>query len=94
MPARKLVLAPSFERSYKKFTKRNQSLKESIAKSLELLGKDAFSTQLKTHKLSGNLYGLLACSCGYDCRIVFSVEKEKNEEVILLLDIATHDEVY
>ncbi len=55
---------------------------------------DAFSAQLKTHKLSGSLYGLLACSCGYDCRIIFTIEKEKNEEVILLIDIGTHDEVY
>jgi mRNA-degrading endonuclease YafQ of YafQ-DinJ toxin-antitoxin module len=34
--------------------------------------------------------GLQSCSCGYDCRIVFSVEPEQ----IVLLDIGTHDEVY
>jgi len=37
---------------------------------------------------------LLACSCGYNCRIIFTVEKQKNEEMILLIDIGTHDEVY
>jgi mRNA interferase YafQ len=60
------------------------------------LEEDPFSTDLKSHKLSGNLYGLYACSCGYDCRIVFSIKKDiKNKtEFIILVDIGTHDEVY
>ncbi|OAD22753.1 plasmid stabilization system protein [Candidatus Thiomargarita nelsonii] len=57
---------------------------------------DAFAVHLSTHKLGGELYGLYACSCGYDCRIVFSIEKyqETGEEVIVLLNIGTHDDVY
>ena len=57
---------------------------------------DIFAAQLGAHKLGGELLGLRACSCGYDCRIVFSIEqdKETGKEVILLLDIGTHDEVY
>jgi mRNA interferase YafQ len=63
---------------------------------LTSLEEDAFSLQLKTHKLSGNLFGLLACTCGYDCRIIFSIEKDSSthKEVVLLIDIGTHDEVY
>lgn len=43
----------------------------------------------------GKLLGLWACSCGYDCRIVFVVERdpETNLEMNWLLDIGTHDEV-
>lgn len=39
---------------------------------------------------------LWACSCGYDCRIVFSFEndEESGAELIVLLDIGTHDVVY
>lgn len=37
MAARKIVASPAFERSYKKFTKRNQLLIDSIAKALKLL---------------------------------------------------------
>ncbi|MDB4926899.1 MAG: addiction module toxin, RelE/StbE family [Mucilaginibacter sp.] len=48
---------------------------------------------LRTHKLSGKLAAYLACSCGYDCRIIFTIEKD-NVENILLLDIGTHDDVY
>ena len=57
---------------------------------------DVFSIRLGTHKLSGQLYGLWACSCGYDCRIVFALERDEanGEEMIVLLDIGTHAEVY
>ncbi len=34
---------------------------------------DIFSPSLETNKLSGKLAGLFACSCGYDCRIIFSL---------------------
>ena len=51
---------------------------------------------LGAHKSSGKLDGLQSCSCGYDCHIVFSIEQniESDDEVIVLLDIGTHDEVY
>jgi mRNA-degrading endonuclease YafQ of YafQ-DinJ toxin-antitoxin module len=51
---------------------------------------------LKTHHLSGSLAGHPACSAGYDCRIVFSKQKypKTGAEVLLLIDIGTHEEVY
>jgi mRNA interferase YafQ len=57
---------------------------------------DVFAASLGTHKLSGTLEGLRVCGCGYDCRIVFSIEWNPagGGEVIVLLDIGTHDEVY
>jgi mRNA interferase YafQ len=58
---------------------------------------DAYDPSLKTHKLSGKLISNLACSCGYDCRIVFVIEKDlynPDTENIVLLDIGTHDDVY
>ena len=96
MPTRKIALSKSFERAYIKFTNKNPFLKSAIQKSIELLEEDAYSLKLKTHKLSGNLFGLWACSCGYDCRIIFSIEPNEltKEDEILLIDIGTHDEVY
>jgi len=46
--------------------------------------------------LAESFPGYMPVYAGYDCRIVFSIErdKEKNNEVIILLDIGTHDEVY
>ena len=62
----KIVYSASFRRSYKKFTKGNTSLQEKIDNALHSLANDPYSPELKTHKLSGKLLGLLACSCGYD----------------------------
>jgi addiction module RelE/StbE family toxin len=91
---RKLLLSKSFEKAFHKFSKNHPQRKSSIEQTLLLMEQDVFSYQLRTHKLSGNLFSLLACSCGYDCRIVFSIEKENDKEVILLIDIGTHDDVY
>jgi len=57
---------------------------------------DLFAPNLFTHRLKGEFEGLRACSCGYDCRIIFSLEKDlvTNEEVVVLLNIGSHDEVY
>lgn len=93
---RTLVLTPKFKRAFRKFAKRNYKLQKSIEKTLEQMEHEVFASHLGTHKLSGELFGLWACSCGYDCRIIFAIEKDEQsgEEVILLLDIGTHDEVY
>ena len=93
---RQLVLTPKFKRAYRKFTRRDKKLRQRIDDTLRQLEKDVFAPSLSVHKLSGTLSGLWACSCGYDCRIIFSIESDpaSNEEVIVLLDIGTHDEVY
>ncbi len=92
---RELVLTPKFKRSFKKFVKRNSSLETKIIQILQLMKEDIFATQLSTHSLQGKLSGLKACSCGYDCRILFTVETSQDQtEVIVLLDIGTHREVY
>jgi len=63
---------------------------------LELLAQDAFDPRLKTHKLRGQLEGLWACWVEYGCRIVFAFEPdpESNKDMIVLVDIGTHEEVY
>lgn len=90
-------MSKAFEKSYQKFTGKNQALKNSINKALIKLQQDAFEPTLRTHKLSGKLASYLACSCGYDCRIIFTIEKDlinSDLEIVLLLDIGTHDDVY
>jgi len=93
---RTLVLTPKFKRAFRKFVKRNADLQQHIEDTLQQMAADIFVPALGTHKLSGKLEGFQSCSCGYDCRIVFSIEQgtEPNSEVIILLDIGTHDEVY
>ncbi|MGF7078740.1 type II toxin-antitoxin system RelE/ParE family toxin [Mucilaginibacter sp. UYCu711] len=94
---RKLVLSKTFEKSYQKYTKNNPALKQSISKTLIKLQHDAYDPSLRTHKLSGKLVAYLACSCGYDCRIIFTIEKDIVDtqlENVVLLDIGTHNDVY
>ena len=92
----RLVLTPRFQRAYRKFVKGDRGLQSRIDVVLQQIEQDVFQPRLGTHKLSGNLAGLLACSCGSDCRIVFALEKDPaaGRDVILLIDIGTHDEVY
>ena len=42
------------------------------------------------------MIGLWACYVEYDCRIVFTFEKDPDTEkkLIVLVDIGSHDEVY
>ena len=71
-------------------------LQKKIDQAILLLEQNINATALQTHKLTGKLIGLLACSCGYDCRIVFAIETEETTglEFIVLIDIGGHEEVY
>jgi len=84
-----------FKGRLKKFAK-TADIVAAIEKSLKKLDNDPFATSLKTHRLKGSLHQYMACSCGYDCRIVFFIEQnaQTGEEEIFLIDIGTHDEVY
>jgi mRNA interferase YafQ len=93
---KKLVATSRFEKAFRKFARRNLPLQQKVEDVLTQLADDAFAANLGTHRLEGKLSGTLACSCGYDCRILFKFERDEEtaEDVILLLDIGTHDEVY
>ena len=92
----KIVISNKFKRAFRKFTRRNPKLQNKIEEIITKLSEDVFDPTLGTHKLEGKLAELLPCSCGYDCRIIFAIEtnKETAETLIVLLDIGTHDEVY
>jgi len=94
--SRELVLTLKFKRAFRKSVRRDVRLQKRIEDTLMQMQKDVFAPSLGTHKLSGALEGLRACSCGYNCRIVFSIEQNPvgGAQVIVLLDIGTHDEVY
>jgi mRNA-degrading endonuclease YafQ of YafQ-DinJ toxin-antitoxin module len=71
-------------------------MQERILVVLARLVEDPFEAGLKTHKLRGQLEGLWACWVEYDCRIIFAFEPDppSSEDLIILVDIGTHDEVY
>ncbi|MDQ6632548.1 MAG: type II toxin-antitoxin system mRNA interferase toxin, RelE/StbE family [Verrucomicrobiota bacterium] len=92
----RLVLTPRFERAFRRGVRKNPAFQRQIEEALRRMANDPNDPRLKTHHLSGKLAGLFACSCGYDCRIVFAKEKmlKGNEEVLLLINIGSHEEVY
>lgn len=93
----KLVSSHQFTKALRKFAGRDAKLLAKIDQTLSLMENDVFAPSLATHKLTGKLSGLLSCSCGYDCRIIFTLKKvnqENEETIILLLDIGTHNDVY
>jgi mRNA-degrading endonuclease YafQ of YafQ-DinJ toxin-antitoxin module len=91
-----LVLTPRFERAFRRLVGRNAALQPQIERTLTRLAANVGDPRLKTHHLSGALAGLHACSVNYDCRIVFVREKDPRtgNEVLLLVSIGSHDEVY
>lgn len=92
----KLIISSKFKRAVRKFTRRNSPLQARIEETIIQMCEDSNNPSLGTHKLDGKLAGLLSCSCGYDCRIIFSIEREEGtgEIAIVLLNVGTHDEVY
>ena len=91
-----LVLTPRFERAFRRVVGKNPALQIPIETTLQRMAADVTDPRLKTHHLSGKLKGLHASSVGYDCRIVFSKQKHPKTgvEVLVLVNLGTHDEVY
>jgi mRNA interferase YafQ len=91
---REIVETPRFRRAFRRFVRNNPALRKRIGQILQRMSEDVFAPALGAHKLSSELYGLMACSCRYDCRVIFSIEQVENREVIMLYTLGTHDEVY
>jgi len=91
-----LVWDSSFKRALKRIIRKNPQLQERISEVLALLASDCLNPVLKSHKLSGHLDGLWACSVAYDCRIIYTLKQDSDtqEEMIVVVDIGSHDEVY
>ena len=91
---RQLHPTTAFARSLRRLGKKDRASLAAIRETMERLSEDAFDPRLATHKLKGELAGLWACSAGYDSRIVFEFSKLEDEEILVLVSLGTHDEVY
>ena len=91
---RELHPSSAFSRAMKRLGKKDRRAFAAIRATLVMLQDDAFDERLASHKLKGDLAGFWACSAGYDLRIVFEIAKHNDNEVILLVSVGTHDEVY
>lgn len=93
---RTLIWDNGFKKAFKRFVRKHPQLQEKIFETIDLLASDPFTFSLKSHKLSGQLEGFWACSVAYDCRIIYTFKRDRDtdEEMIVLIDLGTHDEVY
>lgn len=93
---RNLTWDNSFRRAFKRCTKNNPSLAACVLETIAVLGSNPFDPALRAHQLHGKLDGLWACSVEYDLRIVFTFEPDPKgeEDMVVLIDLGTHDEVY
>ena len=86
----KLEYAPSYLRQAKKIVRKYPHLKKSYTELLKKLSENPFDPTLHTHPLTGELRGLHACSLTHELRVVFRLY----DDIVHLLDIGSHDEVY
>lgn len=89
-----LLRSSTFVRAAKKVIKKNPQIASDIELALKSLSEDAYSPKLKTHKLKGKFKGSLACSAGFDLRIIFKFVQYEGEEAVLLETVGSHEEVY
>jgi mRNA interferase YafQ len=92
--SRELIRTARFVRALRRHLKKHRDAEAEVRESLQLLSADAFDSRLKTHKLTGDLKNVWACSAGYDLRILFEFVEHDGAEAISLLTIGSHEEVY
>ena len=83
---------PKYDKISKKFFKKHQDLKQKYKKTILLLQSNPHHPSLRLHKLQGKLshYHSIAIDMEYRIIIDFIII----DEVIYLIDIGSHDEVY
>ena len=93
---RELVLSPKFERAFRRLAGKNPALQPQIETALRRMAENLNDPRLKTRHLSGQLAGLHACSVAYNCRIVSARQRHSKTgaEILLLINIGMHEEVY
>lgn len=86
----KIIFTPHFKRRLKKLIKKQPEAEVLFMSAISLLQKNINAPSLNVHKLSGRLKDAWSFYLTYELRIVF--EKENN--LIILTNIGSHDEVY
>ena len=90
----KLIRSKKFSRKYSKIFRKQPGLISKIDNTLRKISVNPFDETLRTHKLTGNLYGLHASKVTADIRIIFDFVHNEDELCILLLTFGKQDDVY
>ena len=79
-----IVYSPRFEKDYNKLP---HPIKEKAVNKEVIFKLDPFDKRLKTHKLSGELFGLWSFSIDYKYRIIFEFTSKK---IVVFHAIGSH----
>lgn len=80
-----------FDKAYKRRIGHNIKLIQQVKERLILFQTDPKSLLLKNHKLKGTFLGYRAFSITGDIRIVY---EQESEDIVTLVDIGSHNQVY
>jgi len=84
--------AEGYEKRAIKFLKKHKDLYEKYKKTIELLQNDPYHPSLRLHRLQGRMNAFSSVSINMKYRIV--IDFIIVEEIIILIDIGSHDDVY
>ncbi len=84
----------NFTKKAGKLIRNDEYLKNKLYEAMDKLISNPFDKSLFTHKLKGSLENKYSSRITYDLRIIFEIIKENKEDILVLLTIGTHDEVY
>jgi len=84
--------AEGYEKKVIKFLKKHKDLLEKYKKTIELLQADPTHPSLRVHKLQGKMHQFSSVSINMKYRII--IDFIIIDEVIVLIDIGSHDDVY
>jgi len=88
----KIELSDSYEKKVIKFFKKHKDIYPQYKKTIEILQHNPQHPSLRLHKLKGKLNQFSSVSINMSYRII--VDFIIIDDVIILIDIGSHDEVY
>lgn len=90
--AYEIRLSESYKKRLRKFIQSHKDMAVRYEKTLRILQENPYHPSLRLHKLKGNLSEYYSISINIEYRIIMDFMIVN--EVIILLDIGAHDEVY
>jgi len=88
----KLIETSSYAKKIRKFLKKHPNVFKKYAKTIFFLEKNPHHPSLRLHKLQGSLSEYYSISIDLEYRVI--IDFIIVDDVIYLIDIGSHDEVY
>jgi mRNA-degrading endonuclease YafQ of YafQ-DinJ toxin-antitoxin module len=88
----KIISDEVYKKKLLKFLKKHPDLKDRYFKTIKILEENPYHPSLRLHRLKGDMKDFFSVSINMKYRIILDIIIIDN--LILLLDIGNHDEVY